>query len=73
MNGLPGVLDRFSGLTVVVLGDAMLDGYLEGSAQRLCREAPVPVVRLGRRAAMPGGAANTARDRQDANALVLRA
>ncbi|HTJ77166.1 MAG TPA: D-glycero-beta-D-manno-heptose 1-phosphate adenylyltransferase [Acidimicrobiales bacterium] len=60
MNGLPGVLDRLKGLSVVVLGDAMLDGYLEGSATRLCREAPVPVVRLGRRAAVPGGAANTA-------------
>jgi D-beta-D-heptose 7-phosphate kinase/D-beta-D-heptose 1-phosphate adenosyltransferase len=60
MKGLPDVLDRFDGLSVLVLGDAMLDGYLEGSAQRLCREAPVPVVRLGRRAELPGGAANTA-------------
>lgn len=60
MNGLPGVLDRFGDLSVVVVGDVMLDGYLEGSAQRLCREAPVPVVRLGRRADLPGGAANTA-------------
>ena len=60
MTGLPDLLERFPGLSVVVLGDALLDVYLEGAAARLCREAPVPVVRLGRRAAVPGGAANTA-------------
>lgn len=60
MNAVPDALDRFADLSVVVLGDALLDGYLEGSAQRLCREAPVPVVRIGRRVEVPGGAANTA-------------
>ena len=60
MNTVPDALDRFADLSVVVLGDALLDGYLEGSAQRLCREAPVPVVRIGRRVEVPGGAANAA-------------
>ncbi len=57
---LPSLVERFAGLSVVVVGDAMLDVYLEGTADRLCREAPVPVVRLGDRTDLPGGAANTA-------------
>ena len=60
MTGLADLLDRFADLSVVVVGDAMLDVYLEGPAQRLCREAPVPVVQLDRRADLAGGAANTA-------------
>jgi D-beta-D-heptose 7-phosphate kinase / D-beta-D-heptose 1-phosphate adenosyltransferase len=54
------LLERFAGLRVLVLGDAMLDSYLEGSADRICREAPVPTVALRRRIDAPGGAANTA-------------
>jgi D-beta-D-heptose 7-phosphate kinase/D-beta-D-heptose 1-phosphate adenosyltransferase len=60
VSGLVDLLDRFGDLSVVVVGDAMLDVYLEGPAQRLCREAPVPVVELDRRADQAGGAANTA-------------
>ncbi|MDQ3870195.1 MAG: D-glycero-beta-D-manno-heptose 1-phosphate adenylyltransferase, partial [Chloroflexota bacterium] len=33
---------------------------LRGSAQRLCREAPAPIVELRERQSAPGGAANTA-------------
>lgn len=57
---LTDLLDRFAGLRVTVIGDAMLDSYLEGSTDRICREAPVPVVTLQRRTDAPGGAANTA-------------
>ena len=35
----------FSGLRVVVLGEAMLDCYLYGRADRLSSEAPVPMPR----------------------------
>lgn len=52
----------FSGRRVLVFGDLMLDRYLYGDAQRLSPEAPVPVVRLGRSEAMPGGAGNVARN-----------
>jgi D-beta-D-heptose 7-phosphate kinase / D-beta-D-heptose 1-phosphate adenosyltransferase len=45
---------------VLVLGDAVLDGWLEGRARRLCREAPVPVIEVTGTAYAPGGAANTA-------------
>ena len=57
---LARLVDAFADLKVLVLGDAMLDSYLEGFSNRLCREAPVPVVTLSRRDNAPGGAANTA-------------
>lgn len=53
-------INRFSGLNVLVIGDAMLDVYLDGSANRICREAPVPIVDIKDVKAVPGGAANTA-------------
>jgi D-beta-D-heptose 7-phosphate kinase/D-beta-D-heptose 1-phosphate adenosyltransferase len=59
-HDLVTLLDRFAGLSVVVVGEAMLDVDLEGHATGLCREAPVPVVALRRRRHAPGGAANTA-------------
>ncbi|MBV9689812.1 MAG: D-glycero-beta-D-manno-heptose 1-phosphate adenylyltransferase [Ktedonobacteraceae bacterium] len=51
---------RFRRLRALVIGDAMLDTYLEGSATRLCREGPVPVVQKTAEHCVPGGAANTA-------------
>jgi D-beta-D-heptose 7-phosphate kinase/D-beta-D-heptose 1-phosphate adenosyltransferase len=65
---LSRLLDAFAGLEVLVLGDAMLDGYLEGLSGRLCPEAPVPVVDVSALRHAPGGAANTA-----ANARALGA
>lgn len=47
-------------MNVMVLGEAMLDSYLAGFTERLCREAPVPVVSVTERDHVPGGAANTA-------------
>ena len=48
------------GLRALVIGEAMLDTWLEGEATRLCKEAPVPVVREASTARCAGGAANTA-------------
>ncbi|OLF09989.1 D-glycero-beta-D-manno-heptose 1-phosphate adenylyltransferase [Actinophytocola xanthii] len=45
---------------VLVVGDVILDEWLSGSADRLCREAPAPVVAVAQRRVAPGGAANTA-------------
>jgi D-beta-D-heptose 7-phosphate kinase/D-beta-D-heptose 1-phosphate adenosyltransferase len=53
-------VDSFADLEVVVLGDAMLDTYLEGTSSRLCQEGPVPVVDVEQRRDLPGGAANVA-------------
>ncbi|QDV36270.1 D-glycero-beta-D-manno-heptose 1-phosphate adenylyltransferase [Tautonia plasticadhaerens] len=57
---LSELIDRFRGLEILVIGEAMLDSYLEGTTGRLCREAPVPIVALDGRHDAPGGAANTA-------------
>ena len=54
------IVQRFRGLRALVIGDAMLDSYLEGTAARLCSEAPVPVVRKLAEERVPGGAANVA-------------
>ncbi len=51
---------RFRQLHVLVIGDVMLDTYLEGEAARLCSEGPVPVVSKTLEQRLPGGAANTA-------------
>jgi len=56
---VPGVLADLSP-TVVVVGDPMLDGWWCGTSDRMAREAPAPVVELGSRLFVPGGAANTA-------------
>lgn len=54
------IVRRFRGLRAVVIGDAMLDSYVEGTAARLCSEGPVPVVSTLSERHVPGGAANTA-------------
>jgi D-beta-D-heptose 7-phosphate kinase / D-beta-D-heptose 1-phosphate adenosyltransferase len=59
-GNLTDFVDAFSRLRVVVLGDAMLDTYLEGASSRLSAEAPVPIVAVSARRDLPGGAANTA-------------
>jgi D-beta-D-heptose 7-phosphate kinase/D-beta-D-heptose 1-phosphate adenosyltransferase len=51
---------RWRDAAVLVIGDALLDGWLTGSPRRLCREAPVPVVSVERVTYACGGAANTA-------------
>ncbi|MDM7916983.1 MAG: PfkB family carbohydrate kinase [Candidatus Eisenbacteria bacterium] len=50
----------FSSLRALVLGEAILDGYLDGEATRICREAPVPILDVDPPRHFPGGAANTA-------------
>ncbi|MBF6175326.1 PfkB family carbohydrate kinase [Nocardia blacklockiae] len=44
------------GRPLVIVGDTLLDVDIEGSARRLCPEAPVPVLDQKRRAERPGGA-----------------
>jgi D-beta-D-heptose 7-phosphate kinase/D-beta-D-heptose 1-phosphate adenosyltransferase len=57
---LEKLIGSFGRLRVLVVGDVMLDAYLDGYTDRLCREAPVPVVTVQERSSAPGGAANTA-------------
>jgi D-beta-D-heptose 7-phosphate kinase/D-beta-D-heptose 1-phosphate adenosyltransferase len=59
-SNLAQLVSALAGRDVLVLGEAMLDSYLEGTTGRFCPEAPVPIVSLGARLDLPGGAANTA-------------
>ncbi len=53
-------LVTFPRLRVLIVGDAVLDEFVVGTASRLCRERPVPVVRKRAEHVFPGGAANAA-------------
>lgn len=67
---LSQLIDQFSKLNVLVVGDAMLDSYSQGPSGRICPEAPVPVVDVRRRLDFAGGAANTAANLADLGANV---
>lgn len=56
------LLGQFAGVRVLVVGDVMLDEYIFGRATRISPEAPVMVLRQERTSAVPGGAANVARN-----------
>ncbi len=49
---------RFEQLNVLIIGDVMIDSYLEGTIERMSPEAPVPVVSVRKRYQRLGGAAN---------------
>ena len=59
---LTGLIRAASGKRVVCVGDVMLDRFVYGSVTRISPEAPVPIMRRAREAAMPGGAGNVARN-----------
>jgi len=46
--------------SVLVIGDVMLDRFIDGSVSRISPEAPVPVLEKSRETEMPGGGANVA-------------
>ena len=53
-------IDKFNGLTVLVVGDIMLDHYTFGTVERISPEAPVPIVRKSSEKFTLGGAGNVA-------------
>ena len=54
------ILEKFSKLNILVIGDVILDRYWWGDVSRISPEAPVPVVRLKNTTLAAGGAANVA-------------
>ncbi len=50
----------FSAISVLCVGDVMLDRYVYGAMERISPEAPVPVLRLTRTREMAGGVGNVA-------------
>ncbi|MBF0415922.1 MAG: bifunctional D-glycero-beta-D-manno-heptose-7-phosphate kinase/D-glycero-beta-D-manno-heptose 1-phosphate adenylyltransferase HldE [Magnetococcales bacterium] len=57
---LQAITHDFRTISILVVGDLMLDRYLWGEVSRISPEAPVPVVRLNRVSENPGAAANVA-------------
>ena len=55
-------LKTASRISVICVGDVMLDRFIYGDVARISPEAPVPILRQKRITAMPGGAANVARN-----------
>jgi D-beta-D-heptose 7-phosphate kinase/D-beta-D-heptose 1-phosphate adenosyltransferase len=56
------LVQSLAGARVAVAGDVMLDIYVGGTVDRISPEAPIPVLRVERETAMPGGAGNVARN-----------
>lgn len=59
---LERLIDGFSGVRLLVVGDLVLDEYVWGDVDRVSPEAPVPVVHVSAETVMLGGAANAARN-----------
>lgn len=57
---LIGLIPQLADQRVLVIGDVFLDEYLIGTATRMSREAPIPVLEFESRRLIPGGAANPA-------------
>jgi rfaE bifunctional protein kinase chain/domain len=56
------VLEGFSKLKILIIGDVMVDSYIWGHVSRISPEAPVPVVAQSNSEYRMGGAANVARN-----------
>ncbi|MDX1653379.1 MAG: D-glycero-beta-D-manno-heptose-7-phosphate kinase [Brumimicrobium sp.] len=54
------LFEKFRQQKILVLGDVMIDAYLEGKVSRMSPEAPVPIVDFTSREERLGGAANVA-------------
>ncbi len=55
---LEKILNRFSKVKILVVGDIMMDCFIWGKVSRISPEAPVPVVAVGKETFLLGGAAN---------------
>ena len=60
MQNSKDILNAFANLKIVVVGDVMIDAYLEGKVSRISPEAPVPIVNFTNKENRLGGAANVA-------------
>src|SRR5687767_12828409 len=54
------LVNGFSRLRVLIIGDVMVDSYMWGRVERISPEAPVPIVAVTKKEIRPGGASNVA-------------
>ena len=57
---IENIFQAFNNINVLILGDVIIDRYLEGTVDRISPEAPVPIVHLRQSDNRLGGAANVA-------------
>lgn len=56
----PNIISRFAGKRVMIVGDIVADQYLNGTIERVSREAPVFIMRHDSTVTLPGAGANAA-------------
>ena len=61
----------FSDITVLLVGDFMMDHYIMGTSNRMSPEAPIPVVVPEKEYSIPGGAGNVAMNLRTMGADVI--
>ncbi|SIT93740.1 bifunctional heptose 7-phosphate kinase/heptose 1-phosphate adenyltransferase [Pontibacter indicus] len=71
LTNLEDIFSAFDRLTVLIVGDVMIDSYLWGKSTRISPEAPVPIVNVVKREKRLGGAANVALNVQAMGATPL--
>lgn len=58
IDTLKSLVPKLANHKIMVLGDVILDEYIRGKAERMSREAPIPVLEMQSKQYIPGGAAN---------------
>lgn len=71
ITSLHNLFTAFDKLTVLIVGDVMVDSYLWGKSTRLSPEAPVPIVNATKTEKRLGGAGNVALNVQALGATAL--
>ncbi len=61
-ESLPDLARALSKARVLVIGDVMLDRFVEGTVSRISPEGPIPVLEIARETQMLGGAGNVVRN-----------
>ena len=59
---IKSILEEFKKKHFLVIGDIMLDKYIEGSVERISPEAPVQIVQCKNKLFHAGGAANVTKN-----------
>ena len=60
MKNIKKIISKFKSKNILVIGDIILDRYIEGDINRISPESPVPIMSLKNKEIRLGGAANVA-------------
>lgn len=70
MQEIIDLLNKFPKVTVLCVGDIMLDEFITGDVDRISPEAPIPVIRVSHISRMLGGMGNVAANIADLGSCV---